>query len=77
MMRQQLNNVLPLKLPVGTVVAHKTGSYHGVRCDVGVVYAPNGPYSVAIMAKQVTGDVLGTDLALAAVSEAIYDELVR
>ena len=47
-----------------------------VRCDVGVVYAPNGPYSVAIMAKQVTGDYLETDLALAAVSRAIYDELV-
>ena len=77
MKRQQLNNVLPLKLPAGTESAHKTGSYHGVRCDVGVVHAPNGPYSVAIMAKQVTGEVLETDLALAAVSRAIYDELVR
>ena len=76
MKRQQLNNVLPLKLPSGTESAHKTGSYHGVRCDVGVVYAPNGPYSVAIMAKQVTGEVLETDLALTAVSRAIYDELV-
>ena len=76
MKRQQLNNVLPLKLPANTESAHKTGSYHGVRCDVGVVYAPNGPYSVAIMAKQVTGEVLETDLALAAVSRAVYDELV-
>ena len=76
MKRQQLNNVLPLRLPAGTESAHKTGSYHGVRCDVGIVYAPNGPYSVAIMAKQVTGEVLETHLALAAVSRAIYNELV-
>ncbi len=73
--RQQLNTVIPHRLPVGTQVAHKTGSYQGVRCDVGIVYAPNGPYTVAIMAKRVEGDRLATDLALAAVSRAIYDEL--
>lgn len=73
--RQQLNTVIPHLLPVGTQVAHKTGSYQGVRCDVGIVYAPNGPYTVAIMAKGVEGDRLATDLDLAAVSRAVYDEL--
>ena len=73
--RQQLSTVIPHALPPGTVVAHKTGSYHSVRCDVGIVFSSAGPYTVAIMAKQMTtGDRLGIDLGLAAVSKAIYDE---
>ena len=73
--RQQLNTVIPHALPPGTEVAHKTGSYHTVRCDVGIVFSPTGPYTVAIMAKQMTaGDRLGIDASLAAVSKAIYDE---
>ena len=72
---QQLNTVIPHALPPGTEVAHKTGSYHTVRCDVGIVFSPAGPYTVAIMAKQMTaGDRLGIDASLAAVSKAVYDE---
>ena len=73
--RQQLSTVIPHALPPGTTVAHKTGSYHSVRCDVGIVFAPSGPYTVAIMAKQMTeGDRLSVDASLAAVSRAVYDE---
>ncbi len=72
--RQQLNTVIPMLLPTGTVIAHKTGSYKGVRCDVGIVYGPSGPYAVAIMAKDVEGNSLEVDLSLAKVSKAIYDE---
>ena len=73
MKRQQLNTVIPHLLPTGTESAHKTGSYHSVRCDVGIVYAPNGPYTVAIMAKHMEGDRMEGDLALARVSRSIYD----
>ena len=73
--RQQLSTVIPHALPSGTVVAHKTGSYHTVRCDVGIVFSPTGPYTVAIMAKQITeGDRLSVDASLAAISRAVYDE---
>ena len=73
--RQQLSTVIPHALPAGTVVAHKTGSYHSVRCDVGIVFSPTGPYTVAIMAKQMTGgDRLSVDASLAAISKAVYDE---
>ncbi|MDP6451855.1 MAG: serine hydrolase [SAR202 cluster bacterium] len=71
---QQLNNVIPLLLPLGTTSAHKTGSYHGVRCDVGIVYGESGPYTIALMAKGVSGISLETDLSLARISKAIYDE---
>lgn len=73
--RQQLSTVIPHALPAGTVVAHKTGSYHTVRCDVGIVFSPTGPYTVAIMAKQMTaGDRLSVDASLADISKAVYDE---
>ena len=60
-------------LPPGTMVAHKTGGVPTVRCDVGIVYGPTGPYTVALMAKGVT-DMRAIDTGLAAVSRAIYDE---
>ena len=71
--RQQLNSMIPLLLPSGTLVAHKTGAYDTVRCDVGIVYSLTGPYAIAIMAKQIKGERLA-DLALASVSRAVYDE---
>ena len=75
--RQQLSTVIPHALPSGTTVAHKTGSYHTVRCDVGIVFSPTGPYTVAIMAKQMTaGDRLSVDASLAAISRAVYEELI-
>ena len=76
--RQQLRTVIPYALPVGTRVAHKTGYYLGVRADVGIVFSPTGPYTVAIMAKHVTcPDRMAFDLSLAALARAIYDTLVE
>ncbi len=72
--RQKLKTVLPYYLPAGTKVAHKTGGHSGVRCDAGIVFAPSGPYAVAIMAKDIT-DRTDLDPSLARVSRAIYDEL--
>lgn len=73
--RQQLDNVIPSALPPGTIVAHKTGTLPSIRCDVGIIFSPVGPYTLALMAKQLnSADRLGTDASLAAVSRAIYDE---
>ena len=70
--RQQLRELLPKKLPSpGTSVAYKTGGYHGIQCDVGVVYANNSSYTVAIMAKQIT-DMDKMQSAIADLSKTIY-----
>ena len=70
--RQQLRELLPKKLPSsGTSVAHKTGGYHGIQCDVGVVYSNNSSYTVAIMAKQIT-DMDKMQSAIADLSQTIY-----
>lgn len=72
--RQQLNSVIPLLLPAGTKTAHKTGSYYNIRCDAGIVFTKNGPYSIALMAKNLRGNTLEVDLSLAQVSKAIHNE---
>lgn len=39
MLKQQLNDRLPRFLPPGTRIAHKTGTFSGVRNDCGIIYA--------------------------------------
>lgn len=70
--RQQDKTIIPHYLPKGTKTAHKTGGVTGVRCDVGIVYAPSGPYAIALMAREVTNE-RGIENQLAKVSEAVYD----
>jgi beta-lactamase class A len=68
---------IPGLLPKGTVVAHKTGSYRRLRNDVGIVYAPTGPYAVALFARELARDNIDDDGALARISLAIYEEFAR
>ena len=72
--RIQTGTRIPGLLPKGTVVAHKTGSYRRLRNDAGIVYAPNGPYAVAIFARELARDNIDDDGALARISLAIYEE---
>ena len=74
MKRIQSSARIPGLLPKGTVVAHKTGSYRRLRNDVGIVYAPNGPYVVALFARELPRDNIEDDEALARISLAIYEE---
>ena len=70
--RQQLGTIIPHYLPPGTKTGHKTGGVTGVRCDVGIVYAPSGPYAVAIMSREVTAGK-EIDRQLARVSQAVFE----
>ncbi len=77
MKRIQSSTRIPGLLPKGTVVAHKTGSYRRLRNDVGIVYAPNGPYAVALFARELARDTVDDDVALARISLAIFEEFAR
>lgn len=46
---QQINNRLPVGLPAGVSIAHKTGDLNGLAHDAGIVYAPSGNYIVVAM----------------------------
>jgi beta-lactamase class A len=48
---QQLNNKLPLKLPQGTVIAHKTGELGWFSHDAGIVYSDKGDYLIVVMSE--------------------------
>ena len=74
MKRIQAATRIPGLLPKGTVVAHKTGSYRRLRNDVGIVYAPNGPYVIALFARELAKDNIDDDGALARISLAVYEE---
>jgi hypothetical protein len=49
MLRQQINNLLPVGLPGGTPFAHKTGNLDSLLHDAGIVYSPAGPYVIVAM----------------------------
>ena len=72
--RQKFNDVIPALLPRVVEVAHKTGSIPSVRNDVGIVYAAERTYGVALMTKRGSSGAYAGRL-LADVSRAIYDEL--
>lgn len=75
MMRQEFSERIPALLPFGVRVAHKTGSVKGVRNDVGIVYAGDHTYGIALMSKRVESGIEGTRL-LGEISKLIYDEFV-
>lgn len=73
--RQKYNTILPLLLPPEVETAHKTGSLHGVRNDVGIVYAAQesgGPYAIAVMSRNMEDPIAGAR-TLADISRAVWD----
>ena len=73
---QNFTTILQGRLPIrdGIEVAHKTGSLRGVKNDVGLVYAPNARYAIALMSRGQDDPPEVTD-RLSRVSRWIYDSL--
>lgn len=46
---QHHNGLLPVPLPKGLQIAHKTGSLHDTLNDVGIVYLESTPYIIAVL----------------------------
>ncbi|MBV9577819.1 MAG: serine hydrolase [Chloroflexi bacterium] len=74
LLAQQENNRLPLPLPIGISIAHKTGELPNLRHDAGVIYAPSGPYLVVAMAANAPSEAAARD-TIVDVSETVYDTL--
>ncbi len=70
-LRQKFSDRIPGRLPPEVQVAHKTGSIRGVRNDAGVVYAPSGPYAIALFTRGLADAALASR-ALADLSLEIY-----
>jgi beta-lactamase class A len=71
---QQHNDRLPAPLPLNVRVAHKTGELPGLRHDAGIVFAPSGPYVVAVMVEDAPGESEAR-AAIVDISESVYAAL--
>jgi len=69
--QQHLNSRLPLFLPQGVEVAHKTGTLVHTFHDAGIVYSPVGDYVLAILTSDVPTRARG-ELAIAGMSRLVY-----
>ncbi len=65
-------DMLPDKLPKGTVVAHKTGEVRDLRHDGGIVYTAKGDYVLVVFTRDYTPYASVADL-----SRRVYDGYVK
>jgi beta-lactamase class A len=72
MLAQEVRDRLPALLPPGTEVAHKTGNLPEANHDVGIVYAPQPTYVIAVLS-----DRGWESEPIALLSRAIYDYFNR
>lgn len=70
MKKQEKNNKLPLYLPSGVVMAHKTGELGMVSHDAGIVYTDKGDYIIVAFSE--TESPKGAEDRIGRVSEAVY-----
>jgi beta-lactamase class A len=70
--RQQYNEKIPLYLPEGVEIAHKTGELQGVRHDVAIIYLPDNIHLLSILTKDLKDEIQG-DRFIAEISKLIYD----
>lgn len=73
---QHHNGLLPQSLPVGTQVAHKTGTLHDTLNDVGIVYLADEPYAIAVMTTNLPNLETGRTF-IRQVSRLTYDSFKR
>lgn len=72
-LKQQENNTkIPLLLPAGTVVAHKTGELDMVENDVGIIYTEKGAYVLCILSNGV--ETSKARMIIAKVSKVVFEQ---
>jgi beta-lactamase class A len=74
LLAQQENNRLPLPVPVGIPIAHKTGELPNLRHDAGIIYAASGAYLVVALVANAPSEAAARD-TIVDVSQAVYDAL--
>lgn len=68
---QQLNDKLPMNLPDGVVIAHKTGEIDYFSHDGGIVFSPKGEYIIVVLSK--TDNLPATEGRISQISKGVYD----
>ncbi|MDF2501426.1 MAG: per1 [Anaerosporomusa subterranea] len=73
LLRQTDKCKLPLLLPPGTVIAHKTGELDGIEHDSGIIYGQT-PYILTIMTENLPNEEQGRQ-TIAELSRIVYEAL--
>jgi beta-lactamase class A len=71
---QQHADRLPVPLPLGVRVAHKTGELVNLRHDAGIVYAPGGPYVFVALVQEAPSEAAARE-TIVDLSRAVYTAL--
>lgn len=72
MLGQKFNDIIPLGLPAGTPVAHKTGWVNGVRNDAAIVTLPDGQQYILVVLTSGLPDELAGIKVLNTISHQAY-----
>jgi beta-lactamase class A len=70
---QKFNNIIPALLPKEIKVAHKTGSFEGVRHDSGIIFLPDGRKYILVLLSNNLKDVNISINIMTNISKSIYD----
>lgn len=73
LVQQFYRDIIPVQLPSGTPVAHKTGWITGVFHDAGIIFLPNGGKLVLVLLSKGATDEGATKLALSTVAALVYN----
>lgn len=73
LVQQFYREIIPVQLPSGTPVAHKTGWITGVFHDAGIIFLPNGGKLVLVLLSKGATDEGATKLALSTVAALVYN----
>ena len=70
--KQEVNNRIPMGLPEGTLVAHKTGDLPGIaNADVGIVFSPGGAYIICAICNNPQNDTAAAERIIS-ISNVVY-----
>lgn len=73
LVQQFYRDIIPVQLPSGTPVAHKTGWITGVFHDAGIILLPNGGKLVLVLLSKGATDEGATKVALSTVAALVYN----
>ena len=73
LVQQFYRDIIPVQLPSGTPVAHKTGWITGVFHDAGIILLPNGGKLVLVLLSKKAIDESATKQMLATIARLVYD----
>lgn len=75
--KQKMRDRIPKKLPVDTVVAHKTGLENGVCHDAGIIFTPHGDILLCVLIRHNNKTARPAKTLIANIARDIYEYMVN